>query len=49
MKLAKISNRPFLPIFGEKNGVFLKNNAIIKFLHNLALLRVKTPIFSPNF
>jgi hypothetical protein len=27
----------FLTVFGEKNGVFLKNNVMIKILQNLAL------------
>jgi hypothetical protein len=32
--------------FRRKNGVFLKKTTvIIKFLHNLALFWVKTPIF----
>jgi hypothetical protein len=29
----------------KKTGVFLKTNVLIKFLHNLALFRVKNAIF----
>jgi hypothetical protein len=40
----------FLPIFGEKIGVFLKEtNVMIKILQNLALFRVKNANFFANF
>jgi hypothetical protein len=39
----------FFPIFGKKIGVFLNTNVVIKVLHNFALLRIKTPIFSLKF
>jgi hypothetical protein len=35
----------FLPIFGKKIGVFLKNQSMIQFLHNLALFLAKTANF----
>jgi hypothetical protein len=39
----------FSTIFGEKIGVLSKTNVMIKFLHNLALFRVKNANFSPIF
>jgi hypothetical protein len=40
----------FLTVFGEKNGVFLKNNVMIKILQNLALFWVKNAnIFAEKF
>jgi hypothetical protein len=39
----------FLPIFAKKLAFFSKTNVMIKFLHNLALFRVKNANFFAEF